>query len=555
MSLSTRLPLQHKKIVLWMVAFLLLSSIPYFVALLSLPDGKQFVGTFVNPDDLSTYLSAMRQGQQGEWLYHFPFSPEPWQPKLMLLPYLLMGKLVPTDNFLLWFHLFRVGAQIFTLTVLWWWVRVVFGDLGSGIRGWGSGIGERDAERVQLTSWLLIVFGTGFGWLLAIFGAEGWLLPDLFAPEMSTFMALFHTPHFALGLGLEVLFFGCVIKMLREPKRWRWAVWGGIVGVACALTYVYHLPILGLTTGLFLLGRAWQQREIVWGDWVAGGLVLLPLMLLLVYYNVIAYQDPFFASYAQNDHIIPAPPPVALLAGLGLLAVLAILGTRRWLGLSLTWLVPIWAVANVVILYLPVIAFTGRFLLGLLVPVATMAGFGLETAVLPTIQQHKIYPTFSRLSPTPDATLRRTVFLLIVPAVLIVPLVIARGALTTPDFPTYIPQTEVAAMHWLSQNVTEDDIVLADYPIGNYLPRLIKGKVFLGQLDFTTNLDGKLKQLDTFWHEDTPEEWRTAFIEQWQIDYIYLGSYERQIMQGNVSPPGDVIYDEDGILIYHIAQE
>lgn len=555
MNAEWKRPLPYKKILPGTAVFLLLSAIPYIVGLLVVPEGKAFVGTFVNPDDLSTYLSAMRQGQEGEWLYHFPFSPEPWQPKLMLLPYLLVGKLVPTADFLLWFHLFRIGAQLFTLTVLWWWVRVVFGAWGSGIGGEGLGAGDRGVGRVQLTSWLLIVFGAGFGWLLAILGAGGWLLPDLFAPEMSTLMALFHTPHFALGLGLEVLFFCCVIKMLREPKRWRWAVLGTIVGVVCALTYVYHLPILGLTTGLFLLGRAWQQRKIVWGDWVASVIVLLPLLLLLIYYNVIAYQDPFFAAYAQNEHIIPAPPPVALLAGLGLLAVLAILGTRRWFGQSLTWLVPIWAVANVIILYLPIIAFTGRFLLGLLVPVATMAGFGLETAVLPTIQQHKIYNTFSRLSPTPDATLRRIFFLFIVPAVLIVPLIIARSAAATPDFPTYIPQTEAAAMQWLSQHVSEEDVVLADYPTGNYLPRLIRGKVFLGQLDFTTDLDGKLTQLNTFWHEDTPVEWRSAFLEEWGIDYIYQGSYERQIMRGEVIPPGEIVYDRDGIFIYRVENQ
>ena len=72
MDSELKRPLSYKKIVPWIVVFLLLSAIPYIVGLLVTPEGKMFVGTFVNPDDLSTYLSAMRQGQQGKWLYHFP---------------------------------------------------------------------------------------------------------------------------------------------------------------------------------------------------------------------------------------------------------------------------------------------------------------------------------------------------------------------------------------------------------------------------------------------------------------------------------------------------
>jgi hypothetical protein len=109
-------------------------------------------------------------------------------------------------------------------------------------------------------------------------------------------------------------------------------------------------------------------------------------------------------------------------------------------------------------------------------------------------------------------------------------------------------------MQWLSQHVTEDDIVLADYPIGNYLPRLIKGKVFLGQLDFTTDLDGKLTQLSTFWHEDTSAEWRAAFLEEWGIDYIYQGTYEQQLTDGDIIVPGTVIYEHEGIVIYRVAR-
>ena len=530
-------PLPFRTILPWILGVLLFSLLPYLVGWLAAPEGKQFIGVFVNPDDFSTYLAAMRQGGSGFWLFHFPFSPEPWQPRLMLLPYILWGKLavLPGATAVVWYHLLRLLAGFVSLSVIWVWVRVVLPGNG----------------RWQLTAWFLIVFGAGIGWLTAILfsGAAKNAALDLFGPEWTVLMSLLHTPHFALGLGLEILLFVCVLQWVQNG-RIRWVILGALTGIASGLTYVYHIPVEGLVIGLFLLATAVQRRRIPWRVWLGGAVILLPLTLMLGYYAISANQDPYFAHYARVDHVIPPPTVAALLVGLGFLGVIALFGVRRWVQDGRTWLVPLWIAANLLLLYLPIVQFSGRFALGLIVPVATLAAYGLEKVILPRLQAGDFYGRFSRYTATPEASLRRLFLFLVIPSTILLPLLLARNALDTPDFPLYLSRSEVAAADWLAEQSDSGQLVLAYYPMGNYLPRVFSGKVFLGQLDFTTDLDDKLSDVEQFWREDTSDEWREAFLAEWGIDYIYQGQYENEIKQGDVTPPGKVVFQNDQVIIY-----
>jgi len=532
-----------RRILPWSVLFLVLISLPYGAAWLSPPAGKVFVGTFVNPDDLSTYLSAIRQGGDGRWLYHFPFSPEPWQPKLMLLPYLLTGKVAALlgGSSLFWFHLLRVTAVIFTLVMLLAWVRTVFPG----------------HARLQFTSWLLIVYGSGVGWLVAILrlaNQSSGLLIDLSGPEWSVLMAMLHTPHFALGVGLEILLFICIIRMTTPAPDGRWAVVASIVGIASGLTYVYHIPVTGLVIGLYLLAITWQQRHIPWRVWGYGLLVLLPLGLLLVYYAIVANQDPYFANYAQQEHIISPPSPLAMVVGAGFLGLFALMGIRKWFINKNTWLVPIWVIANLALLYLPFVKFSGRFALGFMVPMATLAAWGLEKQILPWIAGRPFFIHFSQWTSTPYATLRRVFLFLVIPSTFLLPLLLVKTTVDEKGFPTYLPVNEIMAADWLAQQAKPDDLVMAYYPMGNYFPRVLPGKVFIGQLDFTTDLEAKVALVEQFWQSDTDLTWRESLIENWGVDYIYAGIYEAALGDTAVPVPGEIVYNKDGVTIYHVGQ-
>ena len=528
---------------LWAVLAIFLSMLPYLYAWLVTPPGKFFSGILANHNDFSAYIAAMRQGAEGNWLFRITFSTEDWQPRLMLPLYMVVGKLIRpfSQNYVLWFNIMRAGGLLMTLWAFLFWLRQVLPG----------------KPRQQLTGWFLMAFGGGLGWLLwpltTPLAVSTNYFPDVNMPEWTTMLVSLNPPHYIIGMGLEVILFGCVLKMHRQ-QSWRWAAIAAIVATALGLIYVYQTAVVGLVIGTYLLAIAWRERRIPWGDWWRGALILLPLLPLLFYYGYWVNQDTTFATYAASEiNNIPPPPILGAILGYGLLGILAAIGGRRWLGDGHNWLPLIWIGGNLLVMYMPIVQYSGRFALGLIVPVATLAAYGLEEVFLPWLRETNFYGRFSRLTPTPFASLRRMILLLAMPSALMVALFPLKNVTLQEDFPYYMPVSEREAAVWLAEHTGGDDVVMAYYPVGNYLPSLSSTRVFMGQFFLTLNFDQKADMVEQFWDADTSDEWREAFIEEWQITHIYLGAYERQLMQEeDIVPPGEAVYEQGGVMIYEV---
>lgn len=529
----------------WLLLALLLSLGPYAYAWAITPPGYQFSGILANHNDFSAYLAAIRQGSDGRWLYHLTFSPEQWNPVLMLPLYMLVGHLTAPLGLppIFWFHAMRLGAAIFTAYCLLVWLRTVLpGQL-----------------RVQRTAWLFLIFGGGLGWLLyplfATVASTRFYFPDLNMPEWNFGLLGINAPHYMLGLGLEVLFFALCVRFVHAGSEdWHWALAGMGVAASLGLIYVYHSAVVTPIWGLYLLWLAGKQGRIPWRKWLWGGVMLLPLLPLLYYYAIYVNQDPLWAAYAQKNpyNALPPPPVVGLLIGLGLLGVLAGVGGWSWRGNGRTPLIPLWVGGNLLLMYVPVVQYTGRFTMGLYVPVATLAAWGLETAVLPRLHTPTWAARLKHLTPMPADTARRVVLLLTIPSGVMASLFAMQIVTLNRDFPYYMPQAEVQAAHWLAAHTDPvQDVVLSYYPLSNYLARVSDTHVFAGQFFYTPDLNGRLAQVATFWHESTPDSWRQQFLTQWGISYIYWGEYERRIATGKIPPPGQVVYDQHGVTIYY----
>jgi len=530
-------PLTIRSSFFWLLLVLGLISLPYLVAWLGTPENSVFSWALLNPDDMGVYVSAMRQGVQGKWLYHFTYSPEPWQPRLMLTVYLLMGKvtgLLTTPTALV-LHLWRTLFAVLAVWALIFWCRTIFP--------------ERD--RLQWTTWLLILFAGGFGWLAILVTPDATQFsPDLTSAEGSTLIALFNTPHFALGIGLQALFFSFFSRALADNGHSkRWAILAAITAVFNTLTYVYHLALIGLVVGFYMLWIAIQQKAIPWRQWRLGAIVIVPLLPLLAYYLLGANGDPYWIQYTQVDHVIPPPPFWGLLIGLGGVGLLAVIGGRQWWVEKRPLLVPIWAVVQIGLLYFPGLHFTGRFGLGLGIPIATLAAVGLENGLLPYLAKKAKNSRLKKLTPTPYATTRRVILILLVPSTLMSILLFVQSPRWQEGFPYYLPVADVAAAEWLGGVVDETAVTLTYYPIGNYLPRVYDGNVFMGQLDYTTNLDEKVVLYEQFWAEMTAKQ-QVQFLEKWGITHIMAGTYDAPYIEDSTVFAGDLIYNKDGIKIW-----
>ena len=107
--------LRFKAVLLCIGLVLFLRALPTIAEWISRPADKQFVGALVNPDDYPTYLSTMRQGAAGSRIFHFTYSPEPWLPRVMMAPYLLLGKVAGLfgGSFTVWYHPARMLFAFF----------------------------------------------------------------------------------------------------------------------------------------------------------------------------------------------------------------------------------------------------------------------------------------------------------------------------------------------------------------------------------------------------------------------------------------------------------
>jgi hypothetical protein len=525
---------------LWLLLAVGVTSLPYLIVYATTPPGQIFTATLINPDDTSVYLSAMRQGMEGKWLFHFQFSPETITPKVMYMPYMLAGHLAAWlgGSLVTWFHLWRVVAGVVTLLVLWGWLAFVF----PGQRRW------------QLSAWLLIVFGSGFGWLVAIVtGKPLHLIPDLGISEWGVVMPLLDTPHFALAPGLLTAVFWCVAKACK-PGNGRYWVLAALAGFLLGWVYPYLVPVAAVVTAVYILVRTGQQRRINWLEWGGALLFAAGLLPFVFYYGVWTRRDANWASTHVTNNIIPSPTPWALLLAFGLVGLLALFGAVLWLRQKREPFVLVWAGVQCLLLYFPV-PYAGRFLMGLIVPVGTLAGYGLEAGLLPWLAGRLNTPFWQKISTEPLATVRRVLLILTVPSTLMVVLFLCQVAFVRADYPLFLPQADETAVQWLAAHTTVEDVVFAAYPVGNYLPRVSPARVFVGQPFITVEMDKKLALQAQFWQPETTEAWRQAFLAEWGITYVYVGSYERPLLPQNSTPPGELVYANDGVEIYAIPQQ
>ncbi|MBK8987879.1 MAG: hypothetical protein IPM39_17725 [Chloroflexi bacterium] len=527
-----------RQLSVWLILALTLITLPYVWVAATTPPGQVFTATLINPDDTSVYLSAIRQGREGQWLFAFQFSPEAIGPKFMYSFYLLLGHLSARlgGEALLWFHGARLLSSLFMLLALLAWVRAALPG----------------QPRWQATAWFLAVFGGGLGWLAAITGAPLKQIPELGVSEWGVMMPLMATPHFALGLGLVILYQACLLSAARSGQKRFWGA-TAVCGCLTGLTYPYMVPALGLITGVYLLVLAGQRRLPFWKLFLGGATVLGPMIPFVFYYGFWAYRDALWALTHVQDNVVPPPSILGLALSLALIGPMALIGAWRWWRDKREILVLVWAVVQIAMLALPV-SYSGRFLLALVVPLGTLAAYGLEQVILPWLWQRGSPSFWSRLSSTPYDTIRRLILILTLPSTLLAALFLTQAAAVRPDYPLFLPEADAQAVGWLAAHTSTDDLVLAHYPVGNYLPGQAPARVFLGQSYLTLDMAEKLALVETFWQPETTAVWREQFLAEWGITLVYAGIYEQALAETAVIPPGRLVYDEAGVRIYDVQQ-
>ena len=284
--------------------------------------------------------------------------------------------------------------------------------------------------RLQKTSFLLLLLGSGVSWLI-IGGSDQipTFAADLLTPEWNLVTSYLSAPHFILGIGCQAAIFTWAIRLLTHPNLTNLIglfIFGGLLGAS----YPFLIPINGLVLAAYFGYEAIQQKTIRWKPLGYFFLATIPMLIFLIYYGYYIPTQPDLAITLLTNNQIAPPSFLGLLAGYGLLLIFALPALRSFTSNEAGKLMLYWFVINLICLYLP-INFSGRFILGLFIPISLLAAAGIENNILSRYRDLGFAKSLSVNS------FRRVLILLTFPSTFLFLLWTVTGPQTNQDYPFY----------------------------------------------------------------------------------------------------------------------
>ncbi|MGH2582065.1 MAG: hypothetical protein ACRDFQ_04125 [Anaerolineales bacterium] len=447
-----------------------------------------FGGFLINPIDNNSYLTKMRQGYNGNWLFTLPYTADSGEGTAINLYYIFLGHVARAAQFSLifTFHLARVVGALL---------------LAIALYGLVSSMVEQSSTRMFALG--LVLFGSGLGWLAILIGL---LTSDFWVTEAYPFLAGLANPHFTIGLALQV-----------------WLLTPVARATPSAFMKVSTFLAVFLLSVIYLFG--WLVTASVLGAWTLWKLYLKSAQredwqrLLLV--GVAGAPYAFYAWWTVNHHaalaqwnaqnVTPAPSPLDLLISLSpalILALLAIPGIFKSKETRFQFLL-IWLFVDLLLVYSP-LNLQRRLISGIFVPVALLA-------------VHWIHGSSAR-----SRISFLVLFILSIPTnILILTGALQAVAANAPQLTIYQP--ELAAFSWLEESAPPGSLVLAGPETGLLIPAYTDARVVYGHPFETVNAESKKSDVTEFFSGQLTSVETISYLQSEGIDYLFYGPREREI--------------------------
>jgi hypothetical protein len=515
----------------WSVIVLILSCLPYLIALLLTPAGWEFAGILVNPLDGHSYLAKIRQGMAGSWLFQLTYTPEPGAGAFIFTFYLGLGHLAAWLGLspILIFHLARLVSGLVLLLVAF------------GFIAW---VTPHPHER--RLAFVLVMTASGLGWLGVIFGA----FPiDLWIPEAFVPYSLYVNPHFPLSMALMLIILQRVAQCNPagiQPSPFTLPpvqpmLVSGVAALALALTLPFALLTVWVVLAVFGLWLLASSGRVPWPYlWAALGVGLCSAPVILYDYWVSA-TNPILAGWSAQN-VTLAPPLLDFWLGYGLVGLLAIWG--GWLVVRQgqvqpeagSWLVLWWAVAGILLVYLP-FNLQRRLITGLHLPLCLLAATGLSR----WLAQHRLKPARRRLLTSAIVVLGAlgSLFGWTIPLL---------AMLQPPDQSEttallFMRRQEVAALAWLQANAGPNDVILASPRVAMFVPGQTGRRVFYGHPFETIAAKERRALAESFYRGNL------ATVPA-GVRYLIYGPSEQKLGQPSLLANLPLVFSEQNLSIY-----
>ena len=525
-----------------------IAFLPYALGYLLTAPGWEFGGVVMNFEDAHGYLAKMRQGAEGNLLYQIPFTSENHDGAFVGGFFLALGWVCAVTG----------------LPVIWMWhlSRVVFGFLLLLSAYVFIAFFLEDSKQ-RLVAYFLASVSAGFGWVILLtgrFSILGFDLIDFKMPEAHVFFTLLTFPHFALGATLLLIIF-CSCILLSRTRRWRYAVLTGLAGLLLAVVHPYNLVVVAATLAIWLLIIIWKERRLPLRE-LAGPLILgLMALPVFVYYLWVFASNPAFGAWADQSGSY-SPHPLHYLIGYGpllLLALPAMVDKAR--KADSDGLLPlIWVISVALLLYAP-LKQQRRMVEGVHVPLSILATAGLYSYYLPRLERSRTLRKLVTLRQRTYSPRRFRNFIIFLVVMATVPsnlYIEASLAVTAAQYryPFFHEREENEAIEWLAQETAPSDTVFGSHGTGSYIPARINHRSFAGYWAETARCKEKLRMVDRFFQEETPDAWRVGLLKEYDIAYVFYGP--REALLGDFDPADSAylspVFDNDLITIYRVLE-
>jgi hypothetical protein len=511
--------MKRPSIIIQVVVVFLAATLPYVLAALLGGRDYVFIGFLMNPFDGASYLAKMYQGWTGSWQFTLPYTAETGDGAYLLLFYLFLGHIARWFGLplIVVFHLARlVSAGLLLLALIQFYDRV---------------FAERpDLYRVAF--WLTAV-GSGMGWLVVFFGV---LPSDFWVAEAYPFLAIYTNPHFPLGLALILWSFTLLMSRIDKYRVYKLMVLGLLISIVMPFGVVVGL----LVGGANLLWRVIESRRFSTEDFIPFiGLGLLGGPYLLYQFWVVQVNPLLSGWNAQN--VTPSPPVWDVLLSFSPVLFLAFYGVSKIYRSHLTEanrILILWLVLGLLLLCVP-FALQRRFMLGLYIPAAALAVFGIDA--------------LRRAHPRQTGWMVRSVFYLALPTNLLLLLIGISGAVSHSPL-LYVTRDEASGLEWIRANTETGAVVLAAPEMGRLIPALTGRRVIYGHPFETVNAENEEEKVRAFYAK---EDWQgpgMSLLEERDVRYIFWGPQEQALSGPRERIDMPLVFEAGAVRIYEVQK-
>lgn len=513
----------------------LVISLPYLWALAITPEGFVYSGLLYNPDDQNVHLAWMRQAAEGKLFFNNLFTTESLlageRPLFTNLFYWFAGALSALTKLpLVWtYHLFRVLLAAVTLLIFYALCARFTNDV-----------------RTRIIALLFAAFAGGGGFLAPLLPQVSWLdrADNPGAPMMPEAFTFASSYIFTLNIVSMALLLGVYLLAIFnwETGSKRAAAGAGICAFFLTNFHTYDIFPLLLTLAVWAvfswkstLGKStlhestFTQNTSTQSTFSASQrlrrFTFAPSVLvgaaIPIFYQLLVFRgSEEFRVKALTKTV--APPLADVLLSYSPLLLLAFFGgALAWRSVK-TRLPILWVLATLACIYIPV-SFARKMIEGLHLPLCFLAALGAVSLL------SKLQASWQRNIATAGVLLVTTFtsFQFVVWSLENAQDNNAsRAHVLMP--PLYLTDGDASALQYLEAQ-PRGKIVLSLPFVGNYLPRESGQTSYIGHWAETLHFQQKLGKVLGFYTGKMSADEAREWLQENQIDYVILGSYETQL--------------------------